>query len=139
MARPETLEDIEVNETVQFASIEVDKISTDGALLKAYATFLEAVQKAGSTVEAPYSTANISRPATMGEMMKQLASAQITWDANRDHYETLRVVGKLEYNFQEKAAEKWAEKEGLPFPPVSEEIKSLDVVIRDIDEAVSEA
>ena len=139
MSRPETLNDIEINNEVQFANVQVNLIATDAALLKAYAVFMEAVQKAGGTVEATsYAGTNFHRPPSLKEQMEQLEQAQTRWDEGKKQYEILRDVGQCEYDYQKRQAEKWAEEEKLPFPPESEPIKPLDVVIRDIDQAAAD-
>ena len=136
MSRPESLSDIELND-IEFASVDTGKIAVDGALLKAYATFMEASQKAGAVVESYYGGVKFARRPTYAEQMEQLRSAQSSWDTSKKHYETMRDVGKCEYTHEENQAQRWAEAEGLPWPPESEEITSFDAVIRDIDEAVS--
>ena len=136
MSRPETIDDIEVD-TISFGTVELGLIATNGAMVKAYGAFMEAVQKAGATVEVQYGhTAKFIREPTESELMEQLRSKQNIWDEGKKCYETLRDVGECEYSYQSGQAQRWAEKEGLPFPPESHEIKSYDAVIRDIEEAV---
>ncbi|MBV9921913.1 MAG: hypothetical protein JOY78_13815 [Pseudonocardia sp.] len=133
MARPETIEDIEINRT-EFGSIDVNKIANDGTLLKAYAIFLESVQKAGGEVELRYgSSATFTRAPSPKEQFDQLRAAQREWDVAKKYYEQIAAVGDTEHSYQRREAEVWAEKEGLPFPPEHEPIESVDTVIDNID------
>lgn len=136
MARPETFEDIEVN-NVLYADIHLDQISTNPALLKGYTALLAAAQSAGSVIEHRYNTVQFHRLPTQAEVAAQLASAQSSWDHGKKQYDTLAAVGSLESDWNRRTAELWAEKEGLPFPPEHEPIDSFDAVIRDIDEVVA--
>lgn len=136
MARPESINDIELDE-VEFGSIEVNKIATDGALLKGYAAFLEAVQKSGSvSITEDYRGVHFHRKASGKEAADQLRTAQYDWDERKKFYEQLRDVGTTEYEVQTTLAKEWAEKEGLPFPPEHDPIEAFDAVIRDIDDVV---
>ena len=134
MSRPESILDIELDD-VQFAQISMEHISADGPLLKAYATFMESVQKNGAEVEVRYNTAYFTRRPTLQEQNAQLKSAQTRWDDGKKHYETLAAVGELEYSWYRTAAQSWAEREGMPFPPDHDPIESIDVMIRDEVEA----
>lgn len=137
MARPESISDIEVKD-IDFASVDVNDIASDGSLVKAYGTFMEAVQKAGATVEVNYSTARFSRPANQKEREAQLRQAQASWDDGKKQYETLAAVGECEYAWQRGQAQKWAEGEGIPFPPEHEPMSDFDAVIHGIDSVVAE-
>ena len=130
MSRPETIADIEIQE-VQFASIQVDTISAQAALLKAYATFMEACEKAGAEVDVRYNGATFTRPATAREQAEQLKSKQSSWDEGKKQYEILASVGECEYSYMRTIAKTWAEGEGLPFPPETDIITAIDVAIRD--------
>lgn len=144
MARPESIHDIEVSD-VEFGRIDFIKLALDPALLRGYTAFLEAVSKSGATVTmASYNPAVFSRPATLSEMQDQLTSAQNVWDESAKYYEQLAAVGEVEYSYQRSAAERWAEAEGMPFPPEVEASLPLpdgsdafDAVIRDIDTAIA--
>ena len=137
MSRPESLSDIEI-EVTDFATVDVEKIAGDGSLLKAYATFMEAVQKAGGTVEIRYSSrAEFKRPPTLVEQVAQLKSAQAQWDMHKKYYEQMAEIGSCEYEYQQSHAKDWALAEGLPFPPEHTPISDFDAVIRGIDEVVS--
>lgn len=130
MSRPETVNDIEVK-PVDFATVQVDSIASDGTLLKAYAIFMEAVQKAGATVEVRYNAAYFTREPSPAEQERQLQSAQSTWDAGKKYYDTLAAVGEVEHEYHKSLAQHWAEQEGLPYPPEHDVIESIDVMIRD--------
>lgn len=130
MSRPESILDIQLDD-VQFAQISMEHISADGPLLKAYATFMESVQKNGAEVEVRYNTAYFTRRPTLQEQNAQLKSAQIRWDDGKKHYETLAAVGEVEHSWYRTAAQSWAEQEGMPFPPAHDPIESIDVMIRD--------
>jgi hypothetical protein len=140
MARPETTRDIDVK-AVEFGNINFNQIATDPALLKGYTAFIEAVAKAGATVEMhPYSGAQFSRPASQAEALAQLQSAQDRWDEGERNYETLRTVGDVEYNWQRNQAQSWAEAENLPWPPDVEEslpTPSVEDTIESINEVLA--
>lgn len=136
MARPETLEDIEV-ENIEFATIHVDNLTTHASLLRAYATFMEACEKVGAEVTHNYYTARFSRPPTAKEQEDQLRRKQSSWDEGRKLYGHLRDIGNVEIEYQRGIAQRWAEGEGMPFPPEHDPIlKPLDEVLDDIEEAV---
>lgn len=130
MARPESITDIELN-PVQFATVQVDAIASNGALLKAYATFMEAAQKAGAEVEVKYNGATFERKPTQQEKADQLRSKQSSWDEGKKQYEILRDVGECEYSYMRSQAQRWAEDEGMPFPPEHDIIDAIDIAIRD--------
>ena len=135
MARPESISDIDLD-PIQFATVQVDAISANAALLKAYATFMEAVQKAGADVEVKYNGATFERKPTDQEQQKQLTSQQNSWDDGKKQYEIMASVGKCEYSYMENVAQRWAEKEGLEWPPAHEPLSDFDAVISAIDEEV---
>ncbi len=130
MSRPETIDDIEVK-PIDFDTVHVENIASDGTLIKAYGAFMEAVQKGGAAVEVRYNTAYFTREATPAEQQRQLRDAQSTWDAGKKHYDTLASVGAVEHEYYKSLARQWAEKEGLPYPPEHDVIESIDVMIRD--------
>jgi hypothetical protein len=135
MARPESLEDIEM-ENVEFANIEVDKITLDPALLKGYTAFLEAATRAGAEVDSSaYRGVRFLRYPNMAEQEEQLRRAQARWDEGKKYYEHLAGVGDVEYNWHRGVAEEWAAREGMPFPPDHDPIAAIDVVIREAVEA----
>lgn len=137
MSRPESIEDIELS-AIEFGSIDLSLIADDGAKIKAYGAFMEALQKSGASVEIRYNTtAKFSRPPNAREKLSQLDNAQMSWDNGKKLYETLRDVGEVEYSYQRDVARNWAEDEGLPFPPEHEPISEFHAVIRDIDEATA--
>ena len=136
MARPETLEDIEV-ESIDFATVQVGNIAGHATLLKAYAVFMEACDKAGALVDPAYYSTRFSRPPTEAEKLAQLEQAQRSWDEGQKLYGHLRDIGDVEHEYQRGMAQRWAEGEGLPFPPEHDPIlKPLDEVLDDIEEAV---
>ena len=136
MARPETLEDIEV-ESIDFATIQVGNIAGHATLLKAYAVFMEACEKAGAEVDPAYYSTRFSRPPTAAEQDEQLRRKQSSWDEGQKLYGHLRDIGDVEHEYQRGMAQRWAEGEGLPFPPEHDPIlKPLDEVLDDIEEAV---
>lgn len=136
MARPVRITDIEL-ETVEFATIDISKISISPNLLKGYAAFLEMATKAGATVDnSGYRGAVFSRQPDLAEQRQQLSMAQSRWDSYKNYYEQYQSVGHNEHSFQTDLAENWAKKEGLPWPPEVDPIESFDVVINHIDEAV---
>ena len=136
MARPETVHDIEIQQ-IDFATVETDKINTNGPVLKAYATFMESLQKAGVHVDANgYGRVTFYRDATESEQRSQLISHQQTWDAREKAYNQLRDVGSMEHEYMRSSVEAWAKNEGLPWPPVHEPIDPIDAVIRDIDAVI---
>lgn len=133
MARPEHIADIELD-SVEFGTIELDKISTDAALLKGYTAFIEGAQKAGVTIiSGNYGRVTFHRPPNLTEMQAQLDRAQSHWDIAKKYYEQLADLGECEYTYQRTSAEEWAKAEGLPFPPEHTPIDPIDAVIRDID------
>lgn len=135
MARPEYIADIEV-ENIEFATIELDKITTDAALLKGYTAFLEAATKAGAVVDSTaYRGVQFHRRPTLAEQTEQLKRAQDRWDTGKKLYETLAAVGELEYSYQRSTAADWAVAENLPFPPEHDPILAIDAVIREGAEA----
>ena len=140
MARPETTRDIELDE-VEFATIELKKIATDPALLKGYTAFVEAATKAGATVtDTPYSGVAFTRRPSQAEAQFQLRTEQDRWDEGQKQYEILAVVGEVEYTWQRNQAERWAESEGMPFPPEVEDslpIPSFEDTIDSIDEVLA--
>jgi len=136
MARPESISDIELD-PIEFATMRIDAIAANGALVKAYGTFMEAVQKAGAEVEIRYNGATFIRPPTDQEQMEQLKSNQASWDEGKKQYEILASVGECEYAYQRGQAENWARAEGMPFPPAHEPISTFDAVIRGIDEVTA--
>jgi hypothetical protein len=139
MARPVTTKDIEVEQT-EFATVDVSLIADRGDFLKAYATFMEAVQKARGDVDIDsYSNrARFTRPPTAKEQDNQLKTAQTKWDERKKYYDTMRDVGKCEYDYQRSYAEEWAKEEDMPWPPPHVPISEFDRVICGIDEVVSE-
>lgn len=136
MARPEAFEDIEVS-NVLYADIQLDHISMDPVLLKGYASLLAAAQTAGSIIDSSYSRVQFFRTPTHAELTQQLTNAQTAWDHGKKCYAQLATVGECERPWERGTAERWADKEGLPFPPEHEPITSFDAVIRDIDEVVA--
>lgn len=130
MARPEKISDIELS-PVQFATVQVDAIASQAALLKAYATFMEACEKAGAEVEVKYNGATFERQPTAQEKAEQLRSKQSAWDEGKKQYGILQAVGECEYSWQRSQAQRWAEEEGMPFPPEHDPIAAIDSVIRD--------
>lgn len=136
MARPETIHDIDID-PVQFATVQVDAISAHASLLKAYATFMEAAQKAGAVVEVKYNGATFERPATEAEKLAQLKSKQSSWDEGKKQYDILAAVGECEYSYNRSQAQRWAEAEGMPFPPAHEPISEFDAIIHGIDEVTA--
>ena len=136
MARPETLDDIEL-ENIDFATVHVDSLTTHASLLRAYATFMEACEKAGAEVTQSYNTARFSRPPTAKEQEDQLRRKQSSWDEGKKLYGHLLDIGDVEYEYPRGIAQRWAEGEGMPFPPEHDPIlKPLDEVLDDIEEAV---
>lgn len=136
MSRPETIQDID-EKNVDFATVELGLIATDPALMKGYTAFIDAVQKGGAEARSEYNRVVLSRRPSTEELKDQLRVAQATWDEHKKHYETLRDVGETEYEFQRNQAERWAESEGLPFPPEHEPIRNFHQAIRRIDEVTS--
>ena len=136
MARPESINDIELN-PVQFATVQVDAISAHAGLLKAYATFMEAVEKAGAEVEVKYNGATFERQPTHKEQEAQLKSKQDSWDEGKKQYELLAAVGATEYSYQRGMAQRWAEGEGLPFPPDFEPLVDGELLEGGIDEVTA--
>lgn len=137
MARPEHIADIEL-ENVEFASIEVEKITTDPGLLKGYTAFLEAVTKAGAHVDASgYRGVRFLRRPTLAEAERQLNDAQRTWDDGEKQYGIMASVGRCEHSWDENRAKEWAAQEGMPFPPEHTPIDSVDAVIGRIDEVTA--
>lgn len=131
MSRPEFIEDIEL-ENIEFAAIEVDKISLDPALLKGYTAFLEAATKAGAEIDSSgYRGVRFLRFPNESEQRSQLITAQNRWDEGKRNYEHLASVGETEYSWQRSSAESWAKAEGMPFPPEHDPIAAIDAVIRD--------
>jgi len=139
MARPETTDDIEIVPT-EFATVYVDKIIGDGELLAAYATFIKAVERAkNGHVVVSYSTrVELNRTPTDKEMSDQLRSAQSGWDYRKKLYDQKAELGACEHSYEENSAKKWAEDEGLPWPPPHEPISDFHKVIAGIDEVTAE-
>lgn len=136
MARPESITDIEL-EDVEFATFDPSKIATDGTILKAYATFLEAMQKAGAVVsETSYRGVTFYRRPSDKEQQDQLRQKQASWDYRKKEYDTLAAVGELEHGYMESQVREWATGEGLPYPPPHEPISDFHATIRAIDDAV---
>lgn len=136
MARPITIDDIEV-EDVEFATVQVNQISTDPGLLKGYQLMLDQMTKAGATVTTSYSGVTFSRKATDREATDQLKSKQSSWDHLEKLYRQYESVGELEHSYMDSSVKSWAEGEGLPYPPPFEPISDFHAVIRDIDEVTS--
>lgn len=136
MARPSKISEIELS-PIQFATVQVDAIASNGALLKAYATFMEAAQKVGANVEVKYNGATFEREPTEQEKREQLKSKQSSWDEGKRQYEIKRDVGSCEYSYMETLARTWAEGEGETWPPEHEPISEFDAVIRGIDEVTA--
>ena len=136
MARPESLNDIELKDE-EFATVQVGNIAGHATLLKAYAVFMEACEKAGASVDTAYYSTRFSRPPTAAEQDEQLRRKQSSWDEGQKLYGHLRDIGDVEHEYQRGMAQRWAEGEGLPFPPEHDPIlKPLDEVLDDIEEAV---
>jgi len=136
MARPETVEDI-LAEQIEFATIQLDKISGEPALLKGYTQFIEAAVKAGAVVDSSYyGGVKLSRAPRPRELAEQLQGKQAAWDEGKKQYEIKRDIGECEYSYMESMAQRWAEQEELPFPPKHEPINSFDAVISAITEEV---
>lgn len=136
MARPESLNDIELKDE-EFGIIQVGNIAGQAALLKAYAVFMEACEKAGAIVDTAYYATRFRRPPTEAEKLAQLEQAQRSWDEGQKLYGHLRDIGDVEHEYQRGMAQRWAEGEGLSFPPEHDPIlKPLDEVLDDIEEAV---
>jgi len=126
MSRPETLADIEI-QPIEFATISLDKIAADGAMLAAYGTFMLAVTAAGADVDlVSLSQSTFTRPATDAEQLQMLKNAQTEWDTRARWYDTLASGGTLTYPSLTGVVETWAETEGWPWPAQP----------RDIDAAV---
>jgi hypothetical protein len=138
MARPETINDIEAND-IDWATINVDLIVASPSLLKAYASFAEAVAKTTATVDTNYAhSVRMSRPPTIGELERQLNNEQSAWDERQKCYDKLKDFGQVEMDYQRNYAQRHAEREGLPWPPPCKPIESIDVdVIKRIDEVLS--
>ena len=139
MARPESLAGIEIEQT-EFATIDVNLIADRGDFLKAYAVFMEQVQKLGGSVEvATYSSrATFTRPPTSKEQEDQLRRAQSNWDERKKYYDLLATVGDVEHEYQRSYAKEHAKDMGLPFPPECEPISDFHKVIAGIDDVVGE-
>lgn len=137
MSRPENIADIEI-EDVEFATVQIAKISTDPALLKGYQLLLEQLTKAGATTETGYNGVTFYRRATDQEAAEQLRSKQSSWDHLEKLYRQYESVGELEHSYMDSSVKAWALGEGLPYPPKHEPITAFDAVIRGIEEAVSE-
>ena len=136
MARPKTTRDIEIKK-VKFGEVDFNQIATDAALLKGYTAFLDAVSKAGADVDqTPYSGVHFYRTPSQTEMQDQLRSAQNVWDEGQKYYEHLATIGDTEYPWQRNSAQRWAEAEELPFPPVCEPISDFHSTIAAIDEVI---
>ena len=136
MSRPENVSDIEIK-PVEFATVQLNLISTNPALLKAYQLLLEQAVKGGATAESTYGGTTFSRPATERELREQLKTAQSSWDHLQKLYDQYAAVGELEHSYMNSSLKNWAAEEGLPYPPPHEPISSFDAVIRDIEEATS--
>lgn len=131
MARPENIFEIELQD-VEFAHIDLTKISTDSALLKGYTAFVEAATKAGATVDpTDYRGVAFFRSPNLKEQQSQLQSAQNSWDYGEKLYFTLASVGELERSWEMDRAEQWAKENDMPFPPEHDPIGAIDAVIRD--------
>lgn len=137
MPRPVNITDIELKE-IEIAKFAVDAFSTDGKILKHYGQFIESMQSAGHTVESFYGGVKVLRTPNLKEQHEQLASNQALWDVGEKWYEHMRDIGRCENSYEESAARRWAEAEGLPWPPTVEPIQSVDVVIRDIESLASQ-
>lgn len=136
MARPEKISDIEVT-PIEFGTLRCDQISAHPTLLKAYAAFMEACQKAGASVDTSYyGGTTFTRPATAREQAEQLNQKQSAWDEGKKQYDIMAAVGRCEYSYLESMARTWAEGEGLEFPPPHEPIGTVEDTIAAIDEAV---
>jgi hypothetical protein len=137
MARPEYLEDIEMN-NIEFATIELDKINLDPALLRGYTAFLEAATKAGAEVDSgPYRGVRFLRYPNMTEQEDQLRTAQNTWDYGKKQYDLLASVGEVEHSWDRTRAEEWAKNEDMPFPPPHDPISDFHATIAAIDEVTA--
>ena len=137
MARPEFIADIELD-GIEFATIEVDKITLDPALLKGYTAFLEAAVKGGaSTDQSGYRGVRFTRFPNDSEQQTQLRSAQSRWDEGQKQYNILASIGECERSWDRDRAEEWAKEEAMPFPPVVEPISDFHAVINNIDAVTS--
>jgi hypothetical protein len=137
MARPKTLDDIEVRNEVEFASIDINKIADRGDLLKAYGAFMEAVQKAGCTIDVRYNTAAFVRKPSDKELAQQLADAQTQWDGRQTMYKKWASGEELRYEHEYNYAKQHAQDEGLPMFPWEMEGRrdpDLEDTLKTIDE-----
>lgn len=123
MARPETFNDIPLDErNEQIGSFSVGKLSTAPTLLKHYATFIEAVEKAGGHVvpnKWNNSDVDIFIPKSHKLLEYRLMDLQDTWDRHKKLYERAAVRDETGDELKEWEREnvvKFAEKEGLPNP-----------------------
>jgi hypothetical protein len=120
MPRPSNLMDIELHD-IEIGSFDITLIANSGTYMTVYANFLKAFQGLpGSVVEFPYPARTaFFRPATRPEKDAQLKSAQAAWDHKKDLYEQLQRGEELKYSYEEPGVKKWAEAEGLTYPPVA--------------------
>lgn len=142
MARPERLDDIEINE-VDMGKIDVRAIATDGTLLKAWGTFLEAVQKAGNVrLEDNHYGVQMYRQPTVAEQLKQLTEAQNRWDADQALYEEWASGATMSAEYKVDAAKRHARENDLPMFPWEREGKvdaDLDATLAKIDGELADA
>lgn len=114
MARPETLNDIEIRE-VDMGKIDVKTFHTDSTLLKAWGAYLEALQKAGNVrVEDGYYGVQLWRQPTVAEQIRQLEEEQNVWDGNQVFYEKWAAGESLDAEWKVNTAKRHAQENGLP-------------------------
>ena len=122
MARPESIKDIlseDLND--QFATFQLDKLSSHPHLLRIYANLLDEVEKIGGFVErSDYSLHNVTLfiNKDAAQLKYQLKQMQARWDRRKESYDKAVLrdgIGDL-HEWQRDDIRRFAEEEGLPNP-----------------------
>jgi hypothetical protein len=128
MSRPTTIADVK-DRWNSVGGISLDEIGNQPALLKAAATFMEAIQKAGGSIEKSYSRVDLKLPKTDEQLEDTLGYEQRQWDRMDQKYDAALVSVEAledgELSWEQRGVRDWAKAEGRSDPFIVSEIEGL--------------
>jgi hypothetical protein len=128
MSRPTTTDDVK-DRWHSVGDISMDEISDQPALLKAAASFMEAIQKAGGAVEKNYSRVQLKLAKDEEQLETTLGYEQRQWDLMDKKYEAALVsiesIEEGDLNWEQREIRRWAKDEGRTDPFIVSEIEGL--------------
>lgn len=127
MSRPETLDDVK-ERAIEVGDIRITEFTTKPSVLKAWASFVEAVVKDGGQVlPGKYSReqARVLVPRDEYSLQEQLRTEQYRWDELAKNYDICCVHGTPPENWQKDSMRDWCKAEGKPLVWLHAEIDKL--------------